>query len=133
MLKVRVAVSEAATRRLVCSLLETQPDVVVLAGAADGGDSPADVLIVDGAPHQPGACALIETVRRAQPRTRAIILLAQPTSDAIHAALTAGASGIVARAQPARELLGAIRVVAQGGSYLCPLSALEPAAIRVEK
>lgn len=118
MLKVRVAVSEPAARRMVCGALESEPDVVILPGTPDSDDA-ADVLIVDDGRQREG-CALIEAVKRSQPRTRAIMLVAEATADAVRTALFAGASGIVAKAQPPRELLGAIRVVAQGGSYLCP-------------
>ena len=121
MLKVQVALAEPAERRMVCGLLEAEPDVVILPGVAPADDATADVLIVDDGGAQRG-CALIAAVKRAQPRTRAIMVIKEATADAIRAALTAGASGIVTRDQPPRELLGAIRVVAQGGSYLCPLA-----------
>jgi DNA-binding NarL/FixJ family response regulator len=115
-LKVRVAISDVPLRQALCGLLEREPDLVVLTTTPSSDDVGADLLLVDS---EPAARELIRLLKQTHPRTRTIVLVAQPTGEAIHAALSAGAAGVVAKAQPARELLGAVRVVAQGGSYVC--------------
>jgi DNA-binding NarL/FixJ family response regulator len=117
-MKVQLAVSDFVVRQTLQRMLADQPDVVVL---HDPGDAAAaDVFVVDADGDHDDACAMIRSLKRVHPRTRAILVMMQPTAEAVQAALSAGASGVVSRAQPPRELLGALRVVAHGGSYLCP-------------
>ena len=118
MLKVQLSVSDFGVRQTLHRMLSGEPDVVILHDPADAGA--ADVFLVDADGHYDDACSLIRSVKRVHPRTRAVLMLAQPSPAAVHAALGAGASGVVDRGQPAREIVGALRVVAHGGSYLCP-------------
>jgi len=119
-LKVRLAVSNASLRNALLRSLEQEGDVVILAATARSDEPAADLLVVHAAPQSPDTFELIRSVRSSQPRTRAIMLFEQPTDQAVRDAIAAGASGIAATTQPLRELLGAIRIVAQGGSYMCP-------------
>lgn len=119
-LKVRLAVSNATLRNVLLRSLEQEGDFVILPATARSDEPAADLLVVDAAPQRPDTLALIQSVRRSQPRTRVITLFEQPTDQAVRDAIAAGASGIAATTQPLRELLGAIRIVAQGGSYVCP-------------
>lgn len=117
-LKVRLAITDVSFRQTLCRLLEREPDLVVLPSTTSSDVVEADLVLVDEA-RAVAAGELIRSLKETHPRTRAIMLVAQPTGDSIHAALSAGAAGVVAKSQPARELLGAVRVVAQGGSYVC--------------
>ena len=119
-LKVRLALSNAPLRNALLQSLEQEGDVVILPAVARTDEAAADLLVVDAAPHGADTLELIRSVRRSQPRTRAIMLLERATDDAVRNAIAAGASGIAVATQPLRELVGAIRIVAQGGSYLCP-------------
>lgn len=118
-LKVRLAIADVSFRQTLCTLLEREPDLVVLPSTTSSDVVEADLVLVDGEARAVAAGELIRSLKQTHPRTRAIMLVAQPTGDSIHAALSAGASGVVAKTQPPRELLGAVRVVAQGGSYVC--------------
>ena len=118
-LKVRLAIADLPLRRQVCAVLEDEPDIVILSKSAAGGEVAADLLIVDGDPEASDVCTLVGSMRHAQPRARAVVLMADPTAQAVQAVLAAGASAVVAKAQSMRELLGAIRVVEEGGSYIC--------------
>lgn len=118
-LKVRLAIGDLSLRQTLCGLLEQEPDLVVLPSTPSADDVGADLVLVDGESQPAAAGELIRGIKRTHPQTRVIMLVGQPTGNMVHAALSAGASGVVAKAQPPRELLGAVRVVAQGGSYIC--------------
>lgn len=119
MRKVRLSVSDPTLRELLCRELEQDAELVLLLSARYS--VAADVLVVDDE-RRPEAVTLeaIAAAQREHPDTRVVLLAAAPTAESVQAALAAGASGVVARSQPMRELVGAIRVVAQGGSYICP-------------
>lgn len=118
-LKVRLAISDVSLRQTLCGILEQEPDLVVLPSTPSSDEVGADLLLVDHEPHAAEAYEVVRSLKRTHPQSRAIVLVAQPTGESIHAALSAGASGVVAKTQPPRELLGAVRVVAGGGSYVC--------------
>jgi two-component system response regulator DegU len=119
-MKVRLDVSDPLLRQALLAVLDAETGFGIVAARVGGKEVAADLLIVDSSSAEPSVCDRIRSVRRRQPRTRAIVVMTQPTGESIQSAIAAGASGVVSRTQPMRELLGAIRVVAQGGSYLCP-------------
>ncbi|HEX4457616.1 MAG TPA: hypothetical protein VIA18_06580 [Polyangia bacterium] len=118
-LKVRLLIGDLSLRQTLCGLLEQDPDLVVLPSTPSANDIGADLVLVDGEANLAAAVELIRSTRATHPGTRMMILVGQPSIENVHAALSAGASGVVAKAQPPRELLGAVRVVAEGGSYIC--------------
>jgi DNA-binding NarL/FixJ family response regulator len=71
------------------------------ASAAD--DAGADLLLVDGEANAAVAAELIRSVKRMQPRTRAMMLVGEPTRENVHAAFGAGASGVVSKTQSGRS------------------------------
>ena len=83
----------------------TRPDVVLLDAELDGDD---------------GALGVLRGLKAETPRTRVVVLAGRPSEESAIAALSAGASGYAGKLQPMRELVGAIRAVGAGGSYLCP-------------
>lgn len=125
-LKVRLAISDVPLRQTLCDLLDQAPELVVLPSTSSSEQVGADLLLVDGEAHAADAYELIRSARRTNPHSRAIMLVAEPTSESVQAALSAGASGVVAKSQPPREVLGAVRVVAQGGSYVCLSATSDP-------
>lgn len=117
-------------------LLESVPGWRVVAEAGDGDaalrqvlDHRPDVLVLDLAmPGRPSLGLLPELNRRA-PGTRVVIVTMQSDPALARTALAAGASGYVLKEAADAELERAIRVVADGGSYLDPtLGALVAAA-----
>jgi two-component system, NarL family, response regulator NreC len=107
------------------ALLERQPDMAVIAEAADGREcvqlaqeqSP-DVVVMDIAmPNMNG----IEATRRitsSHPRCAVVVLSMHQDESYILRALKAGAKGYLLKDSVRSDLLDAIRAVAQGRSFL---------------
>ena len=133
-LKVQLVADEPQFRQALRALVERESNLVVVAESRGVADTPArlqrvrpDVIIIDGDAGDGGASALVEARRRNR-RVRTLMLYGRPTPDAVQSALAAGASGVAGKVQSPRELLGAIRAVGRGGSYLCRPSTV-PAAV----
>ncbi|RTZ72875.1 MAG: hypothetical protein DSZ00_07405 [Gammaproteobacteria bacterium] len=107
------------------SILETQPDIEVIAEAESGEEavelvrqSPPDVVLMDV--HMPGIGGIEATRRvlRAAPEARVIALTALEDEPFPRKLLDAGAEGYLTKGCPAEELLKAIRQVARGERYV---------------
>jgi DNA-binding NarL/FixJ family response regulator len=107
------------------ALLEKQPDMAVVAEAADGRDSvrlaeelTPDVVIMDIAmPNMNG----IEATRRIAascPRTAVVILSMHQDESYVLRSLKAGAKGYLLKDSLRSDVIDAIRTVAQGRSFL---------------
>ena len=124
-LRVVLVAGDAQLRQSLRTLVDRERDVVVVGegGADDAARMAAlkpDVALVDGDERGRDAFGVVGLFAARRGRARVLVLTGRPSVDTLHAALAAGASGIAAKWQPARELVGAIRVVGQGGSYVCP-------------
>ncbi len=107
------------------SILETQPDIEVVAEAERGEEAvdlvrqlPPDVVLMDV--HMPGIGGIEATRRvlRAAPEARVIALTALEDEPFPRKLLDAGAEGYLTKGCPAEELLEAIRQVARGERYV---------------
>jgi len=111
------------------ALLETQPDVTVVASAADGaeavrlsGEHRPDVVLMDvRMPQLDG----IEATRRicaagGDDGPRILILTTFDLDEYVYDALHAGASGFLLKDAPAETLFEAVRVIAAGEALLAP-------------
>jgi DNA-binding NarL/FixJ family response regulator len=107
------------------ALLEKQPDMAVVAEAADGRDSvrlaeeqSPDVVVMDIAmPNMNG----IEATRRilsSNPRTAVVILSMHQDESYVLRSLKAGAKGYLLKDSLRSDVIEAIRSVAQGRSFL---------------
>ena len=107
------------------ALLERQPDMLVVAEAADGRECvrlaeehTPDVVVMDIAmPNMNG----IEATRRItsdQPRVAVVILSMHQDESYVLRALKAGAKGYLLKDSLRADVIEAIRVVAQGRSFL---------------
>lgn len=108
-------------------LLDAEPSIDVV---AEAGDVPAaveavvehnpDVLVLDL--HMPGEPSLpaIPPLRERCPNTRVVVLTAQRDPSFAGEALRLGASGYVPKEAAESQLLEAIKVAAEGGTYLEP-------------
>jgi DNA-binding NarL/FixJ family response regulator len=107
------------------AIIGTQPDMQVVAEAADGASAvdlfrrhQPDVTLMDlRLPVMSGSDA-IAAIRREFPRARVIVLTTYDGTEDIHRALHAGARGYLLKDALRRELLDAIRTVHGGGSWL---------------
>jgi DNA-binding NarL/FixJ family response regulator len=108
-------------------LIEAQPDMAVVAMAADGREalrlareSAPDVVLMDlSMPELNGADATRAVLER-DPRCRVIVLSMYAEREYVRRALKAGASGYVVKRSAAKEVVDAIRAVYAGQRYLSP-------------
>jgi DNA-binding NarL/FixJ family response regulator len=108
-------------------VLESQPDLEVVAEAADGRDGVAlaaehrpDVVLMDvRMPDMDGVAATREIIDSGS-TSRVIILTTFDLDEYAYAALRAGASGFLLKDAPPADLLSAIRAVASGDAVVAP-------------
>ncbi|HEU0024583.1 MAG TPA: response regulator transcription factor [Thermoleophilaceae bacterium] len=108
-------------------LLESEPQIEVVAEAGDVPTAFAeveqhepDVLVLDL--HMPGepSLPLISRLRERCPNTRVVVLTAQRDPSYAGEALRLGTAGYVPKEAAGRQLVRAIRVAVEGGTYLEP-------------
>jgi DNA-binding NarL/FixJ family response regulator len=127
MTRLLVADDQALVRVGLRKILESEPDLEVVAEAADGEDA-----VAEARRHGPDLALMdirmpaldgIEATRRiatAQPRTRVLILTTFGLDTYVFEALRAGASGFMLKDAPPEELVAAVRIVANGEALLAP-------------
>ncbi len=109
------------------SLLSEEPDIAVVAEAADGREAVKlvretrpDVALMDiRMPQLDGLAATRELVASGS-ATRVLVLTTFDLDEYVFEALRAGASGFLLKDAPAEELVAAVRVVAGGDALLAP-------------
>ncbi len=109
------------------NVLGFEPDLDVCAQAESGDDAVRlyrlhrpDVIVMDLRMPGTDGLAALAALRRDCPEARVIILSNYTGADEIHAALQAGAASYLPKTVGQPELLKAIRLVAEGRSYLPP-------------
>jgi DNA-binding NarL/FixJ family response regulator len=126
-IRVVIADDQAMIRRGLRLLLEDEPDLEVVAEAADGHEAVAaaqrhrpDVAMLDI--RMPGMDGLEATRRLVADElpTRILILTTFDLDEYVYEAVRAGASGFLVKDAPAEKLLEAVRVVAAGDALLAP-------------
>jgi DNA-binding NarL/FixJ family response regulator len=108
-------------------VMETQPDLEIVAEAANGREAVAavarltpDVVLMDiRMPGMDGVTATREIVAAGSP-SRVIMLTTFDLDDYVYDALIAGASGFLLKDAPPADLLSAIRAVASGDAVVAP-------------
>jgi DNA-binding NarL/FixJ family response regulator len=108
-------------------VLDSQPDLEVVAEAADGRDALAlvvehrpDIVLMDvRMPEVDGVTATREIIASGS-ASRVIILTTFDLDEYAYAALRAGASGFLLKDAPPADLLSAIRAVASGDAVVAP-------------
>ncbi|HXM57496.1 MAG TPA: response regulator transcription factor [Candidatus Dormibacteraeota bacterium] len=101
---IRVVAEAGSVRDAVAKADRTKPDAIVM-----------DVRLVDGS----GIEATRE-IRAARPEARVLMLTSFDDDEALFSSILAGASGYVLKQIDGRDLIRAIRAVAQGKSLLDP-------------
>lgn len=128
-LKTRILLADDHTvvRHGLRLLLDSQPDLEVVAEASDGADAvrrtlagDVDLAIVDVTmPSMTGLQAIRELHRR-RPQLRTLILSMHENELYLDEAKEAGASGYVLKTVADRELIDACRAVMRGEPFICP-------------
>ena len=124
-LRILLADDHETVREGLRLILNAQPDMQVVATAADGAEAISqcekitpDVVIMDVS--MPGMNGLAATSRLTEkfPSTKVVTLTRHADSSYLQQLLRAGAAGYVLKQSRPAELLHAIRSVAAGGKYL---------------
>ena len=126
-IRVLIADDHAIVRHGLCALLGTEHGIEVVGEAKDGNEAVArakhlapDVVVMDIVmPRKDGVEATAE-IRAAVPSAKIVVLTSFGTSDKISRAIEAGATGALMKTAEDRELLSAIRTVANGGRVISP-------------
>ncbi|MEV0621660.1 response regulator transcription factor [Nonomuraea sp. NPDC050404] len=127
MIRILLADDEAMIRAGVRAIIESDPELDVVAEAADGRQAVdlaishhPDVALLDiRMPRLDGLAAASE-MRRAAPGTAVVMLTTFGEDDYIAKALDVGASGFLLKSGDPRELIAGIHAVADGAAYLSP-------------
>jgi DNA-binding NarL/FixJ family response regulator len=127
MIRVLIADDEPMIRAGVRAVLATDPDIEVVAEAADGHDAvelarrhrPAVAILDIRMPRINGIDAAAE-IRSTVPGTSVIILTTFGEDDYILRALSGGATGFLIKSGEPEELIAGVRAVAEGAAYLSP-------------
>jgi DNA-binding NarL/FixJ family response regulator len=124
-MRVLVADDHGIVRSGIKLLLENQPDISVVAEAADGIEAieqalveHPDLCILDvGMPRMTGLQAA-RGIRAHMPEVRVLMLSMHDDEHYLFEALKAGASGYVLKREADQDLVGAVRAVGRGEAFL---------------
>jgi DNA-binding NarL/FixJ family response regulator len=127
-IRVLLADDQALLRGALRKVVDTEPDMTVVAEAQDGAHavhaaraSKPDVAILDiRMPHLDGIEATRRITASGGDSVRVLMLTTFGLDEYVFEALRAGASGFMLKDAPPEELLDAIRLVADGGALLAP-------------
>ncbi len=129
MSKIRILLADDHTlfRQGVKNLLAPEADLEVIGEAANGGDAidratelRPDVVLMDIGMPGFSSFEAARQIRKDRPETKVLFLTMYDDEDYLVEAMEVGGSGYVLKDSPAPQLLGAIRDVHRGGSYLSP-------------
>ena len=105
--------------------ISAQRDMEVVGEAANGPDAERgiqktepDVVLMDISMPGGGGLAAMVAVKQVRPKTRFLVLTGHDQSGYVRAATDAGALGYLVKSAVDTELLGAIRVVAEGRTFM---------------
>jgi DNA-binding NarL/FixJ family response regulator len=126
-LRVLIADDHGIVRSGLRLLLERQPDIEVIAEAADGAEARdlaarerPDLAILDVRMPKLTGLQVTREIKRQTPETAVLILSMHDDERYLFEALKAGASGYVLKTQADTDLMEAIRAVQRGEPFLTP-------------
>jgi DNA-binding NarL/FixJ family response regulator len=129
-IRVMLADDHATVREALAVLVNSQPDMEVIAQAGNGDEAVErarearpDVAVLDVSMPAMNGLEVTTVLRDALPATRILMLTRHGEYHHVQELLRAGANGYVLKQSSSDELLQAIRVVASGKSFLDPLVA----------
>jgi len=126
-IKVLIADDHAVVREGTRQILEQEPDMDVVAEAADGeeavrlaGSSGPDVAIIDIAMPNVDGIEATRRIKKLYPAIAVLILTAYDDDQFVFGLLEAGAAGYLLKSVRGRELIDAVRRIYAGESVLHP-------------
>ncbi len=129
-IRVVVVDEHALVRAGLRSLLLVAAEVNVVAEAADASaalamarQAQAQVLIIDRPAGGEDGAEVAQMLADAALRTHLLVLTVAGSHSTLEALLTAGARGYLTRAARDQDLIDAVRTVARGATYRCPMIA----------
>lgn len=128
MITVLLVDDEALVRSGLRMILETEPDIEVVAEAGDGAEGVSlcrqhrpDVALLDvRMPGVDGLQAARRIVADPELHTAVVMLTTFDSDDALVAALRAGAAGFLLKSMPRDRLVSAVRTATSGEALLAP-------------
>jgi two-component system response regulator NreC len=125
--KIRILIADdhAVLRAGLRMLINTQPDMMVVAEAGDGlqavqqaNDTRPDVVVMDITMPESGGIPAIEQISQALPQIHILVLTMHDDAAYLRSALAAGASGYVVKKSADSELISAIHAVHRGQMFV---------------
>jgi len=125
--RIMIAEDQTMVRQALVALLELEPDIEVIAEAADGAEALAmaskhspDVAVLDIEMPGPNGIEVAGQLCRSGFSGKVIIVTTFDRPGYLRAAMTAGASGFLLKDAPAADLAAAVRRVAAGERVVDP-------------
>ena len=126
-IRVVVADDHPIVRQGVVALLETEPDIEVVAEVADGraalsavlAEEP-DVVLMDLRMPEMDGVEATRAVKARRPDVAVLVVTTYDTDEAIVRAVEAGAAGYMLKDSPTEDLVDAVRRAAAGETVLAP-------------
>jgi DNA-binding NarL/FixJ family response regulator len=126
-IRVLIAEDHSIVRDGLRLLLQSQPDFVVVAEAANGQEAVAqakavrpDVIIMDVTMPEMSGLEATRLIKAELPQAHVLILTMHESDEYFFRALEAGASGYVLKKAATQDLISAARAVASGEAFLYP-------------
>jgi two-component system response regulator NreC len=128
--KVMLVDNRTVVREGLCALIEQEPDLVVVAQAATVGDAGAlgitpDVIVTEIELADTPQGEVIDGLGGLFPRTPILVLTLVGQPAQVQSVLAAGAAGYLLKTAATADLLGGIRALAAGETYVQPSLRLE--------
>ena len=128
MIRVVIVDDQALVREGFRMILDAQDDIAVVGEAADGKQAieqaqmhKPDVILMDiQMPHVDGLEATKQVMSSSRDLGRVLVLTTFDLDEYVYEAMKAGASGFMLKDVPRRQLIEAVRTVAEGEALLAP-------------
>jgi DNA-binding NarL/FixJ family response regulator len=126
-LRIFLAEDHAVVREGLKLLVNAQPDMEVVGEAGDGETAwrralelQPSVVVMDVTLPELNGIQAARRLKEGLPQTKVLALTVHESSGYLKELMQAGASGYVLKRAAAEELIGAIRVISRGGTYVDP-------------